>query len=348
MTRRAVSDGRLRGAPLKRPLVTNWEWERSCENMSNIAKAKNMNSIEIMKNLYFIERGYLNANHFVYLSERPVLIDTGYTSDFDVTERLINGTGVKLEQTRLIISTHTHCDHIGGNRIIQDRSGCDIALHKFGKYFMDTKDGWATWWRYFSQEADFFDCTKAFDDEDMISIGPHEFQVLHTPGHASDGIVLYNREAKLLISGDALWEDDLPAITMRVEGSTCLFDLLDSLERLESLDVKIVYPGHGRPFTDFKKAISRSRRKAKDFLNHRENTGAALLKKLTIYTILMHRLVDEENFFDDLMGTYWFRETVDLFFNSEYHQKYDEVMSDFLCRDIVRRKDGKLFTTVRP
>ena len=39
----------------------------------------------------------------------------------------------------------------------------------------------------------------------------------------------------------------------------------------------------------------------------------------------------------------------DLFFIERgYQQKYDEVMSDFLCRDIVKRKDGKLFTTVKP
>ncbi len=307
-----------------------------------------MNAVEVMNDLYFIERGYLNANHFVYRAEQPVLIDTGYSRDFDITERLITDIGVNLAQTRLIISTHTHCDHIGGNRIIQDRSGCEIALHKVGKYFMDTHDDWATWWRYFSQEADFFNCTKALDDGAVISVGPHEFHVIYTQGHASDGIALYNRKAKVLISGDALWEDDIPAITMRVEGSTCLFDLLGSLEKLESLDVEIVYPGHGRPFTDFREAISKSKRRARDFLNHKEKTGASLLKKITIYTLLMHRQMDEEGFFDHLMGTYWFKETIDLFFNGEYQEKYEELMSDFLRRDIVRRRHGKLFTTVKP
>lgn len=307
-----------------------------------------MNAVEIMKDLFFIERGYLNSNHFVYRSEQPVLIDTGYISGFDTTERLIGDIGVNLERTRLIISTHTHCDHIGGNKIIQDRSDCDIALHGIGKYFVDTRDDWATWWKYFGQEADFFTCTKALDDGEVIPIGPHEFQVIHTPGHASDGIALYNRKEKVLISGDALWENDIPAITMRVEGSTCLFDLLDSLEKLQPLDVQIVYPGHGRPFADFKGALSKSKKKARDFLNHREKTGDSLLKKITIYTILMHRQVDEETFFDHLMGTYWFKETVDLFFNGEYQRKYEEVMGDFLRRDIVRRKDGTLFTTVKP
>jgi glyoxylase-like metal-dependent hydrolase (beta-lactamase superfamily II) len=307
-----------------------------------------MSGVEIMDDLFFIERGYLNANHFVYRSKKPVLIDTGYTSDFDITEHLIEDIGVNLSNTRLIISTHTHSDHIGGNRIIQDRSGCDIALHKAGKFFVDTQDDWATWWRYYSQEADFFHCTKGLDHGDVIHIGPHEFQVFYTPGHASDGIVLYNRKSKALISGDALWENDVPTITMRVEGSACLFHVMESLETLESLDVDVVYPGHGSPFTDIKGAISNSRRKVKDYINHKEKTGADLLKKITIYTIMMHRQVDEEDFFKHLMGTIWFKETVDLFFDSEYEEKYYEMMNDFLDRNIVKRKNGALFTTVKP
>lgn len=307
-----------------------------------------MSAVEIMDDLFFIERGYLNANHFVYRSEEPILIDTGYTSDFHITEHLIEDIGVNLFNTRLIISTHTHTDHIGGNKTIQDRSGCGIALHKVGKFFVDTQDDWAMWWRYYSQEADFFHCTKGLVDGDLVPIGPHEFQVFYTPGHASDGIVLYNKKAKVLISGDALWENDVPTITMRVEGSMCLFHLMESLGRLESLDVDVVYPGHGSPFTDIKGAISKSRRKARDYIMHKEKTGADLLKKITIYTILMHKQVDEESFFHHLMGTYWFKETVDLFFSGKYEEKYNEMMNTFLRRNIVERRKGQLFTTVKP
>ncbi len=83
---------------------------------------------EILKDLFFIERGFLNGNHFVYRSDTPVLIDTGYISGFDETEKSITRLGVKLPDISLIISTHTHCDHIGGNHRIQQKSGCDIAL----------------------------------------------------------------------------------------------------------------------------------------------------------------------------------------------------------------------------
>ncbi len=307
-----------------------------------------MVALEIMEDLFFIERGYLNANHFVYRSEKPILIDTGYISDFHVTQRLIEEIGTELSDTRLIISTHTHCDHIGGNKTIQDRSECDIALHKHGKHFIDTRDDWATWWRYYGQEAEFFNCTKPLNEGEIIAIGPHEFQVIYTPGHASDGIVLYNRKGKALISGDALWEDDIPTITMRVEGSTCLFNLMESLEKLERLDVEIVYPGHGKAFADFRGALSRSKRKARAYMDHKEKSGADLLKKIFIYTLLMHGQVDEDRFFSQLMETYWFKETVDLYFESEYQEKYDDVMRSFFRRGIIKRKNGKIFTMVKP
>ena len=307
-----------------------------------------MAPIEIMENLFFIERGYLNANHFVYRSENPVLIDTGYLTDFEQTAQLITGLGVSIPDVRLIISTHCHSDHIGGNKIIQDQSGCDIALHRFGKHFMDTKDDWATWWRYYGQEADFFRCTKALEGGDIISIGPHKFEVIHTPGHASDGIVLYNREKRLLISSDTLWEYDVATITTRVEGTTAVHSLEESLQKLAPLDVNVVYPGHGKPFEYFRAALKRSQKKINSYLSSKENVGNDLLKKITIYTVLAKRSVPEESFFQMLMGANWFRETIDLYFDGDYEGKYNELISDFINRGVIRKNREKLYTTVKP
>jgi hydroxyacylglutathione hydrolase len=304
--------------------------------------------IEIMKDLFFVERGYLNGNHFVYRGTKPVLIDTGNVRNFDQTDQVITGLGVDLSRVRLIINTHTHCDHIGGNKSIQERSNCDIALHRVGKYFIDTLDDWSTWWRYYSQEADFFKCTVALEDGDIVAVGPYEFQVIHTPGHAADGIVLYHRGSGVLISSDTLWEDDMAVMTLRVEGSRALFFHLESLDRLADLEITTVYPGHGKPFTDVKKAISSSRRRVEGFLENRERIVDDLLKKIMIFTLLMHGSVDEARFFEQLMGTFWFRETVDMYFNGEYEAKYDEVMTGLFNRDLVRRRGSLIYSSVKP
>jgi hydroxyacylglutathione hydrolase len=303
---------------------------------------------EILKDLFFIERGYLNANHFVYRSESPILIDTGYIADFSKTEKLLSDLGVNLSDVSLIISTHTHCDHIGGNQMIQQKSGCDIALHEVGRYFIDTRDDWSTWWRYYNQEADFFTVTRTLQDGEIISVGPHEFQVIYTPGHASDGIVLYSRREKMLISSDTLWEKDLAVMTLRIEGSRALFHMQDSLNKLGSLEVKRIYPGHGRPFSDFKGALAKSRGKIEEYIRHREMIGNDLIKKILVYTLLMKKTIKESDFLPYLMDTYWFKETVDLYFSGEYEKKYDEIMDIFLERGVVARQNGSFITTVKP
>jgi len=307
-----------------------------------------VSTIEILDHLFFIERGYLNGNHFVYWSETPILIDSGYISDFKETERLISGVGVDLRRVALIVNTHTHCDHIGGNHLIQQLSGCDIAMHHVGKHFIDTRNDWATWWRYFHQEADFFKCTQALNDGDIITLGPHRFQVFYTPGHASDGIVLYNSKDKILISSDTLWEKDMAVMVPRVEGSLALFNMKTSLEKLKSLDIDRVYPGHGKPFDQVKKAIDRGIERVEKYMAERVFIGEDLLKKILVYTLLMKKRVAESDLFDYLMGTTWFKETVDLYFDGRYEKRYDETMAEFLDRGIVTREDGVFMTTVKP
>ena len=307
-----------------------------------------MSALEIMEELFFIERGYLNGNHFVYRGDHPVLIDTGYRADFEETERLISELGISVSEVGLIISTHCHCDHIGGNKIIQDRAGCDIALHPVGRYFVETQDDWSTWSRYYSQEADFFHCTRTLEEGDVVSLGPHDFRVVHTPGHASDGIVMYNKKEKVLISSDALWEFDVPTITVRIEGSTAVQSFKKSLEKLAALDVDVVYPGHGTPFTDFEGALQRSREKIRDYLSDRQKIGQDLLKKIMVYTLLMKKSVPEDAFFHWLMGTYWYKETIDFYFSGAYEMKYHEIMGHFLDRGVVERRNGCLYTTVKP
>jgi hydroxyacylglutathione hydrolase len=221
-------------------------------------------------------------------------------------------------------------------------------LHKVGKYFIDSRDDWSTWWRYYNQEAEFFKCTRSVEDGEIITLGPHEFQVIYTPGHASDGIVLYNQRAKILISADTLWQTDMAVMTLRVEGSRALFHMQESLQKIEGLDVQRVYPGHGKPFHDMPKAIARSKKRIENFLKHPEAIGDDLLKKIIVYTLMMKKIMPADTLFGYLMDTYWFKETVDLYFIGQYEAKYDEVINSFLRRGIIKQENGDLSTTVKP
>jgi glyoxylase-like metal-dependent hydrolase (beta-lactamase superfamily II) len=304
--------------------------------------------VEIAEDLFFIQRGYLNANHFVFRGDRPVLIDTGYAGDYGETVGHLKKTGVAPEDVALIVNTHCHCDHVGGNRSIQQASGCDIALHRVGKHFIDTRDDWATWWRYFRQEADFFRTTRALEHGDRLGIGPHRFEVIYTPGHAADGIVLYSPKLRILISSDTLWEHDMAVMNLAVEGSRALFDMAESLDRIAELPVDRVYPGHGPPFADFAGAVDRARDRIDAFLSDRKRIGADVMKKIMIYTVMMHRKVVEERFFGMLQTAPWFDDTVRRYFGENSRQVYRRFFTELIDRGLLQETDGVLTTTVPP
>ena len=96
------------------------------------------------------------------------------------------------------------------------------------------------------------------------------------------------------------------------------------------------------------KAITRSKKRIDNFLSNPQAIGEDLLKKIIVYTLMMKKNVPAENLFGCLMDTYWFKETVDLYFRGRYEAKYEEVLNSFLRRSIVISENGNLFTTVKP
>lgn len=307
-----------------------------------------MPTSEILPDFFFIERGYLNGNHFAWRGERPVLVDTAYLPDVETTLATLAGIGVDPARTERVLTTHCHCDHIGGHRRIQALSGCRVALHPVGRHFVESGDDWSTWARYYDQPVEWFTCTDTLEDGHVVPIGPYRFTVVHTRGHSADGLVLHCAEEKLLLSSDALWEKDVPVMTVRVEGSRTLFDALESLERIRRLDVRRVYPGHGPGFEDLAAAVARSVERLERYLRRPEDLGNDQLKRIVVYTVLMHPGLQVDGFFERLMQTVWFPETCRFFFAGEYRRKYDETVSGLLERGILTVQDESLYTIVPP
>ncbi len=303
---------------------------------------------EILPDLFFIRRGFLNGNHLVYRSASPILIDTAYKTGSKTTLRALNRLGLDPSVISMIISTHCHCDHIGGNHLLQEISGCQVAMHETGGRFINRKEGRATWWDYYVQEAEFFDCNIFLNDGDELVIGPYEFTVIHTPGHSADGVVLYSSEHKLLISSDTVWENDMAVVTELVEGKQTLSWWMESLERIRTLDVRLVCPGHGDLFSEFKPAVQRTQKRIRSFIENPELIGRDVLKKIIVYTLMMKRGFLEADFLSFLLTTPWYRETVDHYFSEQYESMFESVMQELISKGVIVVKKGRILTSVRP
>jgi glyoxylase-like metal-dependent hydrolase (beta-lactamase superfamily II) len=159
---------------------------------------------------------------------------------------------------------------------------------------------------------------------------------------------LYAPEENFLISGDALWDGDIGALTPRIEGNNCLFLALQTLDKLSTLNVKKVFPGHGPPLNDFGSALEQTRDRLKMFTRDPSLMGLDQIKKIIVYILMMKKGFSEQAFYEYLMQTVWFRETVDLFFNSEYRNIYESVMANFLDKGIVVIDKEQYKTSVQP
>jgi glyoxylase-like metal-dependent hydrolase (beta-lactamase superfamily II) len=79
-------------------------------------------------------------------------------------------------------------------------------------------------------------------DGDRIRMGDEDFEVIHTPGHSSDSICLYNRAEGVLFAGDT------PLLI--TSAGTYEDSFLSALEKLCARDVRRIYFGHGAPLTE--------------------------------------------------------------------------------------------------
>ena len=79
-----------------------------------------MQPIEILPDFFFIERGFLNGNHFAYRSDKSVLIDTAYSADADVTLQTLTELGIEIDKNRL---DHQHALPLRSHRGEQDHPG---------------------------------------------------------------------------------------------------------------------------------------------------------------------------------------------------------------------------------
>ncbi len=80
-------------------------------------------------------------------------------------------------------------------------------------------------------------------DGDAIKMGDENFEVIHTPGHSSDSVCLYNQAQGVLFAGDS------PVLITSPTG-TYEAGFIEALEKLCARDVRRIYFGHGAPLTE--------------------------------------------------------------------------------------------------
>ena len=208
------------------------------------------------------------TNVYIVRGAQTAIIDTGVlgTPTRDVTPALAS-LGLALGDVDLVINTHGHTDHLGGNAELKD-AGAEILLHRDDL------------WRASSNERvgrDMFDLhmvleleavgraqeamtlqllgrevqvDRILEDGDVVDLGADvRLQVIHTPGHTEGSVCFWWEREDILFTGDAIQgrggaKGGLPILQYPL-------DYVRSLQRVRDIGASTLLMGHAfRGHTD--------------------------------------------------------------------------------------------------
>jgi len=243
-----------------------------------LAEKMSRETVELRHNIWRIVPPAPSGN--VYLVKdtlKNVLIDTGLYQTWDYVTEELGKLGLQPQDIDLVINTHEHFDHIGGNPFLANTAM--IAAHRSAATKIELQDEYVTHMKENRQVGDDFSVHIWLENRALFWTGEYKLKILHTPGHTSGSICIYEPFVHFMFTGDTIVKGEyLPP--MLESGSAS--EYVNSLERLLTLKVKVTYPGHGEestdPEADMRWAVEAAREKLRAFSQSQEVGGKRRIK----------------------------------------------------------------------
>jgi glyoxylase-like metal-dependent hydrolase (beta-lactamase superfamily II) len=239
-----------------------------------------------------LERGWLSSNNIlIHDPEGCALIDSGYHAHAGQTLQLLqHALGGK--RLTWLINTHCHSDHMGGNAAVQRAYRCRTSIPAGEAPAIAAWDDDALMLRYTGQEAEPF----AFDDTlragDTLRLGGLDWVALAAPGHDMHALMFYCAAARILISGDALWENGFGLIFPELFGENGGYAATRAtLEAISRLSPDLVIPGHGAPFGGVVRSLEVAFQRLDAYERDPTKMARHALKVMLSFSLMIHRRI---------------------------------------------------------
>jgi len=256
--------------------------------------------VNLPESIQVIERGWLSSNNILcFEGEATTLVDAGYVGHATQTVTLVKSAlAARRGSPGLgrIINTHSHSDHIGGNAALQAAFGCRIVIPAGIERMIAEWDTDALLLDQAKQQGERFAHDDVIAPGQAFAMGGLEWQAIAAPGHDMEALMYYCPEARILISGDALWQDGFGIIFGEVMGrADALPATRRTLEAIGMLGIDVVIPGHGAPFDDVDDALARAFQRLASFEADPRRVGRNAVRACFTFNLLdLQRLREDE------------------------------------------------------
>ncbi len=219
--------------------------------------------------------GHLKYNScYLIEGDTVALFDSGPATVIDNVLDSARGLGYSPEDISYLIFSHIHIDHIGGAGVLcRDHPHLKVMVHEKGvPHLVNPEKLYQSMKKVFGDMADQMygdiipipeDRIHPLEDGEIIELGENRrLRVLHTPGHASHHLSLYDESHRVLFAGEALGIYLPDADVYFPSTPPPEFDLVsavESVEKLERLELEKVLFSHFGPARDALTPIKRSR-----------------------------------------------------------------------------------------
>ena len=235
-----------------------------------------------------IIRGWLNCNQVVLRETGDnVLVDSGYCTHREQTlERIAGPEGLDGDPLERLINTHCHSDHMGGNAAIAAALGCSVTIPAGEVKHVVPWTPQSVWMAQFDQKADPFHFDDTLRPGESFAGGGFEWQVHAAPGHDMDALMFFEPVNRVLISGDALWENGMGFVWPEEGANPFIEAAHEALSRIEALNPLVVIPGHGAPFPDARGSVAAERARLAGVAAETANNARHQVKVMFVFALL--------------------------------------------------------------
>jgi glyoxylase-like metal-dependent hydrolase (beta-lactamase superfamily II) len=309
--------------------------------------------MKLPDSIQVIERGWLSSNNILFFEgDGATLVDAGFVGHAAQTVELVKSAlATRRSSTRLarLINTHSHSDHIGGNAALQAAFGCRIVIPAGIERMIAEWDTHALLLDAAKQRGDRFAHDAVIEPDSEFTMGGLNWRALAAPGHDMEALIYYCAEKRLLISGDALWQDGFGIIFGELMGRPdALPATRSTLEMIAWLAVDVVIPGHGAAFEDFDAALERAFKRLAAF-----EADPARMARNAVRACFTFNLLDLQRLREDELPAYL--KSVPFFdhVNQRVLGFSDDDFAAWLLAELLRSRsievrDGWLLPTLSP
>ncbi|MBP6190035.1 MAG: MBL fold metallo-hydrolase [Azonexus sp.] len=300
-------------------------------------------SLDLPASMLVLERGWLSANNILFFDgDKATLVDSGYVTHAEQTVELVHNALAGRQLNRLL-NTHSHSDHIGGNAALKEAFDCEIIVPAGLHAVIAEWDKDALLLSPLGQQSARFQHDRLIGANDEVEMGGLNWQALAVPGHDMEALAYYNPEKRILISGDALWENGFGVIFPELLGEADgLTSTQETLEMLSRLPIDMVIPGHGRPFSTVDAAFDRAFRRLSNFRNNIEQLAWHAIKVIVSFAMIERQRLPQDDFPAFVFSLPFAMDVNARFLNLSREALVSGVERQLLLVNALRRENGFL------